>query len=217
MELLLENVACRRSGRLIFAGLSARVPAGGALMLRGPNGAGKSTLLRAIAGLLPATGRIRLGDRDIAAEPGAAAEMVAYAGHLDPVKPQLTVGENIAFWARLLGAPRAAEALDTLALTPLAKRPARFCSAGQRRRLGLARLFLAERPLWLLDEPLTSLDRESAHAFTKALEAHRAAGGLVVAATHADLGLTGAEELHLAPAPPQQDLAEDPFLAGDWG
>lgn len=181
-------------------------------MLTGPNGSGKSTLLRLVGGLLPASGgsltwgdrRDGKGDEALADEAWALEsvhESVHYVGHLDAVKPALTVREMLDFWAVLFGGQQRDidRGLDCLALTPLADLPAGLLSAGQKRRLALARLLLGDRPLWLLDEPTVSLDRDSERALTGLIEAHLAAGGAALIATHAPMPLPGARELRLGP------------------
>jgi heme exporter protein A len=198
-EVLLEarDLACLRGDRVVFAGLSLALEAGSALLLSGANGAGKSTLLRILTSLLrPAEGVVLWRGTDIAADPAAHAARLRYLSHQDALKPALTVAENLAFFARLWGGDVAA-ALDALALGPLADLPARVLSSGQRRRLALARLALAPAPLWLLDEPTTGLDAASVERLGPLLAAHRAAGGVVVAATHIPLPLPQARELRL--------------------
>lgn len=212
MGLTVEDLACSRSGRPVLAGVSLALADGETLMLRGPNGAGKSTLLRALAGLLPLTsGRVGLDGHDLARDPDAVTERLAYAGHLDAIKLQLTVAENLAFWAALFGGA-VAPALAALDLTPLAERPAHLLSAGQRRRLGLARLLLAPRRLWLLDEPTVALDAAAVARLAEALRTHAGAGGMAIIATHIDLPLGPARTLHLDPIAPRPSA--DPFLAG---
>jgi heme exporter protein A len=211
MGLSVSDLTCIRGGRTVIRGLGFQLADGEALAVRGPNGAGKSTLLRALAGLLPAAGSIVLDGADRREDPDAHAERVAYAGHLDAVKPQLTVGENLAFWAALYGGGADA-ALAGFGLAAIAERPAHLCSAGQKRRLGLARLLLAPRRLWLLDEPTVALDAESTARLMQAVRRHCADGGLAVIATHAALDLAPARELVLAP----EAGAADPFLAGTW-
>lgn len=202
MKLIAEKLSAIRGGRTLFAELSFNVDAGGALLVMGPNGAGKTTLIRMIAGLLhPAMGQIRL---EGGASDHALTEQCHYVGHLSAVKSGLTVGENASFWSRFLGGARDRldVALGTFGLSALRDIPAGYLSAGQKRRLGLARLLLARRPLWLLDEPTASLDSAAQEILTGAVNAHLSAGGLVVAATHAPLGFAKSRELHLGSAAP---------------
>lgn len=222
MEFRAESLACRRAGRLVFEGLSFALAAGQAAALRGPNGSGKSSLLRILAGLAPAAaGVARLDGLSLPGDGEAWRERVALAGHLDAVKPAFTVRGNLAAWAAFHGAPaaRVDAALERFGLERLAEDPAHWCSAGQKRRLGLARLLVAARPVWLLDEPTVSLDAASTEVFAEVVREHCAAGGIALAATHVDLGFgdavvtmpgRGAEAD--APARP----LDDPFLTGDW-
>lgn len=221
MVLCVTDFTCERSGQPVFVPLGFTLPPGSALLLRGPNGAGKSTLLRALAGLLPvAGGSATLDGAALGDDADGWAERIAYAGHLDAIKPQLTAGENLGFWAALFGAPPAAigSALASLALETLADRPAASLSAGQKRRLGLARLALAPRRLWLLDEPTVSLDAAAVARFAALVRTHCAGGGMAVIATHVDLGVEGARELYLQPVAshphPTPTGRADPFLAG---
>lgn len=197
-----EGLAAFRGERLVFRDLDFAVPAGGALVLAGPNGSGKSTLLRLLAGLgRPAAGRLLWDGRDALADLPGHAEQVAYVGHLDAVKPGLTVGENLAFFDRLVGARGADQviaALSALGLADLADLPARMLSAGQKRRLALCRLALASAPLWLLDEPTLGLDTAAIGRFGLMLATHRDRGGIVIAATHVPLPLSDVAELRLA-------------------
>ena len=187
-----EQVSASRGERLVLRDVSFAVPAGGALIVGGANGAGKSTLLRVLAGLKrPDAGRVTWRGRDTQDDPAPA----AYVGHLDAVKPALTAWENLGFAAWVGGDRNAALAsMDLLALGDL---PARFLSAGQRRRLALARLALAIGGLWLLDEPTVGLDAASVQRLGALLAMHRATGGVVVAATHTPLPLPDAPELIL--------------------
>ena len=199
MRLSATDIAIERSGRTIVSGVSFEVRAGRALVLTGPNGAGKSTLLRAIAGFLPlAAGAIRLEGGDLERSIG---EQSHYLGHADALKGALTAGENLAFWAGALGGdssrPAWLAALSRLGLQHVADFPVRALSAGQKRRVALARLLVAARPLWLLDEPTTALDAAAQRLFGALMGDHVAAGGLIVAATHAPLGLVGAQTLAL--------------------
>ena len=200
-----RNLDCRRGGRDVFAGLSFSLPAGGALLLTGANGTGKSSLRRRMAGLLaPAGGEILWDGQPIGDEPGAHAGRLHYLGHLDAVKPVLTVTENLRFWADLRpGATRLEPSLEHFGLTALADLPGRLLSAGQRRRLALARLLANPVDLWLLDEPSVGLDHASVGKLAEAIAAHRAGGGRVVVATHTALDLPDARPLSLdALAPP---------------
>ncbi len=193
-----QELAGERGGRIVFAGVSFTLAAGGALLLTGPNGAGKTSLLRVLAGLgrvadgaLLWQGQPALGDRV------AHAARLALVGHQDALKPALTVAETLAHEARILGG-QAAAAIAALGLEPLAEHPVRILSAGQRRRVALARLMLgAARPLWLLDEPTVALDVEGVATLGRVLAAHRARGGMVVASSHLALPLDEAAELRL--------------------
>jgi heme exporter protein A len=195
-----RGLAAFRGERLVLRDLSLTVAEGEALLLLGPNGSGKSTLLRLLAGLKrPDAGELLWDGVDAMADPAAHAGRVAYLGHLDGIKAGLTVAENLAFAA----AGRAVTpALAALGLDGLAELPARMLSAGQRRRLALARLPLSPAPLWLLDEPTLGLDTASLDRLGALLAVHRAAGGMVVAATHLDLPLPGARLLQLGPSTP---------------
>ena len=202
--LKVEAVTLERGGRVVIDNLSFNVSAGDALVLTGSNGAGKTTVIRALAGFLtPTSGTIHLVG---AADDQELPSLCHYVGHRDATKAKLTVAENVAFWAAYLGGPANATArtestdaaLDAFGLADLAAVPAGYLSAGQKRRLGLARLLSAPRPFWLLDEPTTALDAEHQRAFAVLIEQHRATGGMVIAATHMDLGLANARSLHLA-------------------
>ncbi|MFZ0210784.1 MAG: heme ABC exporter ATP-binding protein CcmA [Roseiarcus sp.] len=200
MRLGAQKIALERGGRRLFSGLSFQVGAGEALVAVGPNGAGKSSLLRAIAGFLPlAEGSLVLQGGDAEASLGEQAHCV---GHADALKGALTAGENLEFWAGVLGGdPRRGAwlpALGRLGLAHVADFPVRALSAGQKRRVALARLLVARRPLWLLDEPTTALDAAAQSLFAGVMREHLGAGGLIIAATHAPLGLE-ARTLELGP------------------
>ena len=182
---------------MIFACLSFALEPSAAVLLTGANGAGKSTLLRLLAGLLaPAEGRLLWQEADAFADRAAHAGRLRYLSHADALKPALTTRENLGFFARLWGGDAGA-ALDELGLAPLAELPARVLSSGQKRRLALARLALAPAALWLLDEPTVGLDAVSVERLGALLARHRAAGGMVLAATHLPLPLPDARELRL--------------------
>jgi heme exporter protein A len=199
-EFVARDLACRRGGRQVFAGIGFSLAPGDALVLTGPNGSGKSSLLRILAGLLPpADGALTWAGRSVAEEPEAHHARAAYLGHLDAVKPALGVAENLAFWIALGGGDtgQAVPALARFGLETLADLPARYLSQGQRRRLALARVAALPRALWLLDEPSVGLDADSLSALCAAIEAHRAAGGMVVLSTHAPLAIAAPRQLDL--------------------
>jgi len=197
MRLFASDLACVRGGRDVFSGVSFAVASGEALTISGPNGAGKSSLLRLIAGLL------RAGGGKLALEGGDAeltiGEQAHYLGHQDALKASLTVAENLRFWAGFFGAGRAdlSGPLSAVGLDSLADFPAAYLSAGQRRRLSIARLLAVHRPIWLLDEPTSTLDAAAQIRLGELMRAHLGSGGLILAATHGALGLDGAKELRL--------------------
>jgi heme exporter protein A len=197
MRLLGSDLVCIRGGRQVFSGVGFAVEAGAALLVTGPNGAGKSSLLRLIAGLVGvAGGGIALdgGDGEL-----TIGEQAHYLGHQDALKSSLSVEENLAFWASVLGdgTARVGTALAAVGLDGLARLPAIYLSAGQRRRLSIARLIAIARPIWLLDEPTSGLDASGQAMLADLMRAHLAAGGLILAATHGPIGLDGATELRL--------------------
>jgi heme exporter protein A len=207
MLLQVTDLSCARGPAQILAGIGFSVAAGEALILRGPNGAGKTTLLRTLAGLTPPlAGRI-----------DCAPDAIAYAGHADGLKAQLTVAENLRFWAGAFAARGIDRAVEAFDLAPLIDRRAGEMSAGQKRRLSLARLLVTGRPVWCLDEPTVSLDVENVGRFARAVEAHLAAGGAAVIATHIDLGLAAARTLDVAPFVARRLRADDPFGGDPFG
>jgi heme exporter protein A len=199
-ELIGENLACRRGERLVFSGLDFRLAAGGALVLTGANGSGKSSLLRLFATLLvPAAGRLLWDGAPVQRDPARYRAALHYIGHLDAAKPALSVREMLGFWAAMRETtnPALDEALDTFGLGVRADWPCRWLSAGQRRRLALARLIAAPAPIWLLDEPSAALDRDGEARLEAAIAAHRAAGGRVAVATHQPLAIPDAAVIAL--------------------
>jgi heme exporter protein A len=196
-----EGLACVRGGRLVFEGVSFALASGETLLLRGPNGAGKSSLLRLLAGFLrPSAGALWWDGRPVLTAPAEHRARLHLIGHNNAIKGALTARENLRFAVAIAGVPVALieRALEGFDVTALADVPAAYLSAGQQRRLALARLLAASRPLWLLDEPDAGLDAASRANLTRAVAAHRAAGGIAVIATHRDLGLEAPQVLELA-------------------
>jgi len=197
MQLNGNSLVCERGGRQVFRGVSFSLKTGEALLVTGPNGAGKSSLLRMVAGLVRiAGGTLSLEGGDAEASIG---EQAHYLGHLDALKPGLTVAENLGFWAEFLG-PSSLDikpALDAVDLAPLADLPAGYLSAGQRRRLSIARLVAVPRAIWLLDEPTSALDATSQTRLADLMRKHLTSGGMIVAATHGAIGLERARELKM--------------------
>lgn len=204
MDLIATDLGVARGGVPVLEGVGFVLRPGRALVLRGPNGAGKTTLLRTVAGLQPPlSGRIE-----------GAGERVAYAAHSDGLKAMLTVAENLRFWARVFGTKDIGAALEGFDLTGLGDRLAGTLSAGQKRRLGLARMAVTGRPVWVLDEPTVSLDAGAVALFAEAVRRHLAAGGSALMATHIDLGLAEAEVLDVTPfrARPGVAAEDEAFL-----
>jgi heme exporter protein A len=204
MRLCAVDLACHRGGRDVFTGLSFAVSSGEALAVTGRNGAGKSSLLRTIIGLARiAYGTLTLegGDAELTLP-----EQAHYLGHQDALKPSLSVGENLQFWTNFLGARDAQirPALDAVGLEDLSDLPAAYLSAGQRRRLSIARLLAVKRPIWLLDEPTSTLDASAQSRLASLMQTHLDDGGLVMAATHGPIGLGSIRELQIDDARPTQ-------------
>ena len=195
MNLIANALGCERNGRVVFSNLSFTLRPGQCADLRGPNGAGKSSLLRLIAGLVPvAAGDVRYGDVE---------NIPAYLhliAHQDAMKSAMTVAENLSFWAAVMGGSGISAALAAFRLEGLRDDPVQLLSAGQRRRLTLSRLFLAPRPLWLLDEPMTALDATSQEVLRQHIRDHLKADGLVLTATHDDLGVAADQTIMLGAA-----------------
>ncbi len=190
-----RGLACERGGRVLFRGLDLALAPGEAALVTGPNGSGKSSLLRLLAGLLPpSAGSLSWT--------GGGEPDFHYVGHGDAVKPALSVSRNLAFWVGLAGQGSVAAGLEAVGLSALADLPARLLSAGQRRRLCLARLFAAPAPLWLLDEPTAGLDEAAVADMARGLEAHLAGGGAAVVASHVPLRVEAAHRIRLGAAAP---------------
>jgi heme exporter protein A len=201
MHMTVTDLACARGSLQVLAGVSFTLSPGQALILRGPNGSGKTTLLRTLAGLTPPlSGQIE-----------AAADSLAYAGHTDGLKAQLSVAENLRFWSDVFGKTGIDAAISAFDLTELLDRPAGELSAGQKRRLSLARLLVTGRPIWGLDEPTVSLDTTNVARFAAAVHTHLAAGGSAIIATHIDLGLPQADILDISPFIAKSLPERDPF------
>ena len=198
MRLIADRLSGERGGHAVFSGVDFSLGDGDSLIVTGPNGAGKSTLLRVIAGLLPeASGSVRVEGGGEAFPTVASASH--YLGHLNAMKPALTVAENLRFWRDFCGSPDldVAEALETVGLGTIGHLPYGYLSTGQRRRAAIAKLLVSRRPVWLLDEPTAGLDRASETGFSALMAAHLDGGGIIVAATHLPLGIEGATVLEL--------------------
>ncbi len=197
MRLCAENLSLERGGRQLFANLSFEINDGAALVIKGSNGAGKSSLLRAIAGFLPfSEGRLR---HEGGGAPSELGEQTHYVGHADSLRTALTAGENLAFWAQMLGGKVSSvrPALGRLGLSHVFDFPVRALSAGQKRRVALGRLLLSYRAIWLLDEPTTGLDVGGQALLADIMQDHLSRGGLIVVATHIPLGIVATRQIQL--------------------
>ena len=199
-----KNLACVRGERVVFSGLSFTLKPSEALLLLGPNGSGKSSFLRLLAGLSrPAAGDLCWNGRPIDDAPERYAASLCYIGHLDAIKPALSITETLTFWASMSGikpsqiVKHTARAMTYFGLSTLADTPGRLLSAGQKRRVKLARLLVGTADLWLLDEPATALDQGSIMVLERIMAAHRARGGLVILATHMVVDLPYARKLYM--------------------
>jgi heme exporter protein A len=180
-QLSARSLACERNGRRLFSNLNFTVTAGQYIELRGPNGAGKSSLLRLLAGLLPQSAGALDGD---GIDQEQLSTQLHFIAHDSAMKPAMTVSENLQFWCEVLGGTHITNALTGFSLGPLRDDPVQLLSAGQRRRLALSRLFVAHRPLWLLDEPATALDQTSVATLNQHMKTHLRGGGMIMAAVH---------------------------------
>ncbi|MEM6464466.1 MAG: heme ABC exporter ATP-binding protein CcmA [Pseudomonadota bacterium] len=219
MRLEADNVSVARGSQIFFSGISFSLAAGEALIVSGPNGVGKSTFLRVLAGLLPnLDGSVALHDSPFA----SAAEGAHYLGHRNGMKAELTVRENLEFWRSFMAAPDAVrtktdasvlEAIAMVGLDGIDYLPFGYLSAGQQRRIAMARLLTVHRPVWILDEPTAALDSRARDRFADLVSDHLASDGIVVAATHQDLGISGARELALVPGAQAQMGSRGPSLS----
>jgi heme exporter protein A len=200
MLLKVSNLNCMRADKLILSRVSLSVVAGDCLILRGPNGAGKTTLLRYLAGLN--------GDQSN--------DNTAFSGHLDAIKATLTVCENLEFWAGIYGRTQWRDVMDHLSLTALGDRAAGDLSAGQKRRLGLARMLLTNASVWLMDEPTVSLDATTSDIIVTAIKTHCANGGAAIISTHIDLNIPNARTLNVTDFAAKPSDHTDPFLQGEF-
>lgn len=206
MTLTVTDLSVGRGGLRILSGLSFTLAPGQALILQGPNGAGKTTLLRTLAGLTPPMGG------DVQIDP----DQIAYAAHADGLKAQLSVAENLTFWAQSFGQTDIPGALEHYDLARLATRRVAELSAGQKRRAGLARMLVMKRRIWLMDEPTVSLDADNTARFASAVQDHLAMGGIALLATHIELGLEAPRlDISAHAAGPEMRAEDDPFAWGE--
>jgi len=202
-EFLGDNLDCIRGERRVLSGLNFQISDGEILVLTGKNGTGKSTLLRLMSGLLrPHGGELSWDGESISEDPSAHNNRITYVGHAEAVKPAMSVLENVEFWRSVREQPgqSAMDALAAVGIEHLANIPARYLSAGQKRRVALTRALTSGAKLWLLDEPTTALDADASTSFGATIDAHRQAGGMAVISTHTDLGLSDTRHLNLSPS-----------------
>lgn len=202
-EFVGDNLDCIRGERRVLTDLNFQISDGEVLVLTGKNGTGKSTLLRLMSGLLrPHAGKLSWDGENIDDDPSAHNNRMTYVGHAEAVKPALSVIENVEFWRSVRGNPghSAMDALEAVGIGHLANIPARYLSAGQKRRVALTRALTSGAKLWLLDEPTTALDVDASASFGESIEKHRKTGGMAVISTHTDLGLCNTRNLNLSPS-----------------
>jgi len=212
MKLNVENLSANRGEQTIFAHISFQLTAGDALIVTGTNGSGKSTLLRVIAGLLPNFSGNMVVEGGIEDKP--IAEYCHYLGHQNALKPTMSVAENLLFWQQHCGTPdlEITEALQKIDLAGTYDIPIAYLSAGQKRRIAIARLLVTKRQIWLVDEPTAALDAKSEAMFSNLLQTHMASGGIVIAATHQPLGLKNTKNLDMDKHQVIPELLEDEYL-----
>ncbi len=212
MDISAHHLECFRGGRLIFQNLTFELSKGGALTLVGPNGSGKSSLLRILAGFLkPKSGHVQYNKENIFDNVDTYRSKIHYVGHLDAIKPNLTVSEHLNFWAASKGYEKPnQDILELLDLKTLSEIPGKFLSAGQKRRLSLTRLLTAPAQLWILDEPSVSLDEKSINSLENMLATHRADGGIVVIATHTRISLPNSQNISMSNFKPLKSAFENP-------
>lgn len=202
MKLVIDKLSGERAGRMIFSNISFSLNKGEAIIVTGKNGSGKSTLLRVIAGLLPAvSGSLTFEGIDENTE--RPSEMMHYLGHLNALKPALSVSENLIFWQKYCAIPLmdVDNALEAVALPGIGHLPAAYLSAGQKRRVAIARLLVSFKPLWIVDEPTSALDSASETLFSTLVDNHLASGGMAIAATHKPLGVAKTKSLNMDDIP----------------